>query len=219
MIQQQDFELYAEQKIMNGGIANIWEQRFKECVLSNFLSLSERKILDYGCGDGRYYHYFKQYFIPTNIYGLEVSQTRVERAKTSGWKNITLVGQKQKLPYEDGFFDIVHCDQVIEHIFCNDLDFYLEEIKRVLKTGGIIFFITPNYPIKRIYDFYEVIRFRKWQRFKDDQTHVCFFSFKKALDIFSRYFSNVQVIPSGGLFFKYIPYNFFSHKIFITGIK
>ena len=41
-----------------------------------------------------------------------------------------------ELPFEDGFFDVVHCHNVLMHI--PDTAAVLAEARRVLKTGGII---------------------------------------------------------------------------------
>lgn len=49
---------------------------------------------------------------------------------------------KQALPYEDNFFDLITCTEVIEH-----LEHYretLREIFRVLKSGGLLVLSTPN---------------------------------------------------------------------------
>ena len=47
----------------------------------------------------------------------------------------------EKLPYEDGFFDIVIGIDFIEHI--RDLDRLMNEVTRVLKPGGRAYFTTP----------------------------------------------------------------------------
>ena len=44
--------------------------------------------------------------------------------------------------YEDNSFDVWVCAEVIEHIL--DTDFFIEEIKRVLKPNGYLIITTPN---------------------------------------------------------------------------
>ena len=48
----------------------------------------------------------------------------------------------EKLPFEDGSFDLIVSFQVIEHVV--DYEKYLGEIKRVLSQSGTVLFTTPN---------------------------------------------------------------------------
>lgn len=47
------------------------------------------------------------------------------------------------LPYDDGYFDIVTCFDVVEHLPCNPLT-QLGEVRRTLKAGGYIYLSGPN---------------------------------------------------------------------------
>jgi len=49
----------------------------------------------------------------------------------------------EALPYQDGFFDIVYSSNVLEHV--RDPGKVLSEALRVLKPGGTLFFVIPNY--------------------------------------------------------------------------
>ena len=51
--------------------------------------------------------------------------------------------EKDKLPYEDDHFDYIYFCAVLEHLY--DANFILTEIYRVLKKGGILIIITPNF--------------------------------------------------------------------------
>jgi ubiquinone/menaquinone biosynthesis C-methylase UbiE len=58
----------------------------------------------------------------------------------------------EKLPYEDNFFDVIYSKSVIEHFHYPDIIF--NEAYRVLKPGGIIITLTPEW--QYIYkSFYE----------------------------------------------------------------
>ena len=48
----------------------------------------------------------------------------------------------EKLPFGDGSFDLVHANQVIEHVL--DLDVFVTEIARVLRPGGRAIICTEN---------------------------------------------------------------------------
>jgi len=51
--------------------------------------------------------------------------------------------ETQELPVEDGYFDIVLCSEVIEHMEIDPM-FMLSEINRVLRSGGRLLLTTPN---------------------------------------------------------------------------
>jgi 2-polyprenyl-3-methyl-5-hydroxy-6-metoxy-1,4-benzoquinol methylase len=48
------------------------------------------------------------------------------------------------LPFKDGTFDIIICNQVIEHIPRNKQSDLIHEIYRVLNTNGLLYLATPN---------------------------------------------------------------------------
>ena len=67
----------------------------------------------------------------------------------------------KKIPFPDGHFDVIICQDVIEHI--KDITVPLQNIHDALKKGGIFFF---RIPIKTRYKATEYLRFEK------DPTHV-----------------------------------------------
>ncbi len=48
----------------------------------------------------------------------------------------------------------------------------LDEVGRVLRTGGRLALTTPNYPMKRLFDLRAAIRQRSLGRLRDDPTHI-----------------------------------------------
>lgn len=206
----QDFEKYADQRPMNGLIA----EDFIKVVLPYLEKVNkDALVLDFGCGDGRYFSFFKRFFLEQNIYGVEVSSKRIENCKKIGWDKTFLVKEKNPLPFSDNFFDFINFDQVIEHILEENIDFYINEICRVLKPSGMLIAVTPNYPIKRLYDLAIGLREMSWQKIKDDPTHVSFYNSEKLLGIFKKRFNNVEIISAGGFFYRIFSATFFSHKL------
>nr|MDO8061628.1 class I SAM-dependent methyltransferase [Candidatus Freyrarchaeum guaymaensis] len=49
---------------------------------------------------------------------------------------------REGLPFDDGFFDVVWAEEIIEHLL--DTDAFLDEVHRVLRTGGVLILSTPN---------------------------------------------------------------------------
>ena len=68
------------------------------------------------------------------------------------------VGKGEKLPFADNFFDLVILDNVLDH--CENPIDVLDEINRVIKFGGIIFFRQHvyNYWGKLMRSFMELIK-------------------------------------------------------------
>jgi SAM-dependent methyltransferase len=52
------------------------------------------------------------------------------------------VGSAEQIPYPEGAFDLVFCDNVLEHL--PDPDAAFAEVARVLRPGGAFLFKTPN---------------------------------------------------------------------------
>lgn len=88
------------------------------------------KILDIGCGTGRFIS-----FDPERIEGIDQNEENVKTCKSKGFKVKT--GQATMLPFGDNAFDAVHCSHLIEHLNPYDAYELLSEMNRVLKTDGI----------------------------------------------------------------------------------
>lgn len=98
-----------------------------------------RKVLDIGCYEGTISALIKER--GNEVYGVDISEHAVELAKQKGIK-AKVADVDDGLPFPDNFFDVVVAGEVIEHIL--NVDFLMEEIKRVLKTHGFTVITTPN---------------------------------------------------------------------------
>jgi len=107
-----------------------------------FLEEKEKmKILDIGCGAGT----ISEPLVRKGheVYGIDIMQEAVERARKKGIKAEVFNLNEGKLLYEDEFFDVVFALDVIEHIF--DPEKIIKEIYRVLKKKGYFIVSFPNY--------------------------------------------------------------------------
>jgi len=102
---------------------------------------SDKKILDVGCGKGRFCRKIKDFgFI--NIIGAEPSKELIEVAKGNN-KDIKFVqASVTNLPFGDNEFDALICIEVLEHV--PDTEKAIQEMARVLKPGGKVFIIDKN---------------------------------------------------------------------------
>lgn len=213
----QDFEAYADLKRFNLNVADTWDAALSEAVRLSGQSPDTLRLLDYGCGDGKYFQHliYKHGLRAENVHGVEVSSRRVERCHEMGWTNARLIEGIGLLPYEDASFDIINMMEVIEHIPAKQGECTLDELRRILRPGGMLLISTPNYPIKRFYDWSDALLHRKWSRLKDDPTHVTHFSHRSLRYLLEQSFSLVQARPfKPGYLYKRIRSPWLMHKLF-----
>jgi ubiquinone/menaquinone biosynthesis C-methylase UbiE len=107
-----------------------------------FTSLSEKKILDVGCGSGGFLRRFLDYRAsPGNLYGIDLMAQRIEDARRLHPGINWCVGSAHKLPYADASFDLVMSFVMFSSILDESLrQKIVAEMWRVLKPGGLILF-------------------------------------------------------------------------------
>lgn len=102
--------------------------------------IKQGKVLDVGCAYGFVLKKFPDSF---EKFGLDISEHAIAETRKRLPEAILKVGgAEDKLPFTENFFDIVICNDVIEHL--ENPRAALENIKRVLKTGGVLYITTPN---------------------------------------------------------------------------
>ena len=110
--------------------------------LTEAVRIKDGTMLDIGCGGGLLTESLVYYYPKTKIYGYDVSKTAINYAKKFGSGKVAYsVAENKKLPYRDNFFDVCICLDVMEHI--PDVDFFLKEVKRILKKDGGFFLAVP----------------------------------------------------------------------------
>lgn len=108
------------------------------------LDVGGLRMLDVGCGDAGVPIAFAE--AGAEAYGIEPFEPSVirgaVRAEEHGVAIDLRVGVGEALPYPDAMFDIVVLDNVLEHV--QDRERTLDEIRRVLRPGGILYLVTPK---------------------------------------------------------------------------
>jgi len=97
------------------------------------------RLLDIGCGQGYFLKEAKDK--GWDAYGLDISDYAARHSKKVAGVDIFL-GHIHDARYEDSFFDVVTLWDVLEHT--KDHIKILNEVRRVLKKGGIVVASTPN---------------------------------------------------------------------------
>lgn len=114
-----------------------------------FYPLAEKKILDVGCGSGGTLQSFLRYgAAATNLYGIDLAEHRIERARSVNPVIHWHAGSAHQLPYEDASFDLVTSFVLFSSILSASLRQKIAvELWRVLKPGGLIvlhYFVYAN---------------------------------------------------------------------------
>lgn len=100
-----------------------------------------QKFLDIGCGDGYMATLIQDRC--SRIFGIDISPTALKQAEGRGYSHLQRLDlNEERLPYGDGYFDVVVCLDILEHIF--DPENLLKEIHRVIRRGGILIVSVPN---------------------------------------------------------------------------
>lgn len=97
------------------------------------------RILDVGCGTGANLELLGKY---GEASGVDVSEEALAFCRERGLENVRH-GEAERLPYEDGSFDLVTGLDVVEHL--DDDVAGLSEMHRVLKAGGRALLFVPAF--------------------------------------------------------------------------
>jgi SAM-dependent methyltransferase len=98
-------------------------------------------LLDLGCGDGEFTARLARRVQPARTLGLELIEPLAAAAEARGIE-VHRADLAERLPFADGEIDVVHSNQVIEHLPFTD--HFMREIRRVLKPGGYAVISTNN---------------------------------------------------------------------------
>lgn len=211
----QDFEAYADEKPINYSTSPVWEAAVQAMAAGSGRPVSDLVVLDNGCGDGKLFpNLVRMGFSPSNIYGVEVSQKRVARCHQAGFENAQYLALNQPLPYVDSTFDLLNYLEVIEHVPAKEINFYLAEMVRVMKSDSVAIITTPNYPVKRFIDIYRAFSEKKWDRLRDDSTHVTYYTHHSLRRRLEKFFGKVDIMPyKKGIFYSRIRSPYLMHKM------
>lgn len=103
------------------------------------------KILDAGCGNGRYTRLLVRHSDPDAVVvGFDYSQQMLYRARRRlrRWDVPLAAADLTRLPFADGCFDAAVCGWVIEHL--PDARFGLRELARVIRPGGKLLLLATD---------------------------------------------------------------------------
>jgi SAM-dependent methyltransferase len=115
---------------------------YRKCIFDCLEPTTEQALLlDCGCDDGEWTRQLGTRLGNSRLFGIELMEERRALAVQKGI-DARQADLNDPFPFPDEAFDVVHANQVIEHI--TDTDHFIEEIRRVLKPGGYAVICTEN---------------------------------------------------------------------------
>jgi SAM-dependent methyltransferase len=127
-------------------VQRLWEaseEDYREQILALIPRGANRTLLDAGCDDGSWTAQLAGAagIAPAQVSGIEIVDGPRAAAQARGY-DVRAASLDGRWPFEDGSFDIVHANQVIEHV--HRLDQFATETHRLLRPGGTALICTEN---------------------------------------------------------------------------
>jgi len=110
----------------------------RQIIMAGYVG-KNKKVLDLGCGSGQFVKFLNKR--NNQAEGVEISKKVAKIGQGQGLK-IKITDLHHTFPYNKDTFHAVTAGEIIEHIY--DTDFFLKEIKRILKPNGFLILSTPN---------------------------------------------------------------------------
>jgi ubiquinone/menaquinone biosynthesis C-methylase UbiE len=108
-------------------------------ILEFFGDLVGKRVLDVGCGKGRFARILAERHPGAEIWGLDLAESMLKLAPPAVR---TCAGSMTELPFRDGAFDAAYATESLEHAV--EIERAVAEICRVVKPGGRIVIIDKN---------------------------------------------------------------------------
>lgn len=111
-------------------------------------SVAGKRVLDLACGTGYGSALLAQ--AGAEVTAIDISPEAIREAKARHGDHVKfLIADCHDLPFEDGKFDVVVANEMIEHV--EDHDALIAQAKRVLAEDGLFLVSTPNKPVYNRY--------------------------------------------------------------------
>lgn len=106
------------------------------------LKILPSRILDLGCGTGTAADVLRRYYPRAELFQLDIADSMLKLARQSAPRFFSRTcyvhANAAYLPFHIDSMDIVFCNLMLQ--WCDDLDFVLSEIQRVIRPGGLFIF-------------------------------------------------------------------------------
>jgi len=110
-----------------------------QILLKFFGDLTDKRVLDVGCGKGRFARVLHERNPGAEIWGLDISEEMLRFVPASIH---TRAGSMTELPFADSTFDFAYATESLEHAV--DVKRAVHEMCRVVKPGGKLVIVDKN---------------------------------------------------------------------------
>jgi ubiquinone/menaquinone biosynthesis C-methylase UbiE len=155
-------------------------------------ALRGKRVLDVGCGKGRFARVFLAQEPEAELWGLDISEEML-RFAPEGMR--TRAGSMTELPFADEFFDGAYATESLEHAV--EIDKAVSEICRVVKPGGRIAVIDKNA------DSWGRLKTPEWERWFTRKELERLLA-RHCRQVSSRYVSYWEDVKPDGLFIAWL---------------
>ncbi len=163
-----------------------------QLLLEYFGDLSERRVLDAGCGKGRFARIMKERNPEASIVGLDLAEAMLRFLP----KEIAPCSASMtQLPFSDESFDAAYATESLEHAV--DIEQAVAEICRVVKPGGKIVIIDKN---AEHWGRLETPHWEKWFQRKELEKLLG----RHCTEVSSRFISYWEDVEPDGLFLAWM---------------
>ena len=120
------------------------EKFFIKSMISKFNIKPGSKILDLGCGTGKYTHLFNQFGM--DCLGVDMSREGIQKAKIRSPNSKFIVGDVTNMSFNDNSFDVLFCSglSLFNETDLRALTPFTRSILKYLKNGGLFVFIKTS---------------------------------------------------------------------------
>ena len=136
-------------EVLFGGAAAVMRRQALVPLKAALAGRAATRLLDVGCGTGRFLREVKTNYPRLEATGLDLSAhyLAVARDELRPWSRARLViGAAEAMPFADGQFDAVTCIYLFHELPRGVRRAVVSEIRRVLKPGGMLVFVDSLQP-------------------------------------------------------------------------
>lgn len=158
--------------------------------VASLLPTSYSRILEVGCATGGFSEHL---VLPCEYWGIEPNPTAASAAKERIERVLVGTYDEVESQLPDDHFDLVICNDVIEHMV--DHDAFLQRVKKKMTRDGVIVGSIPN--IRHITALAKLLIWKDWPYAESgilDRTHLRFFTARSLRRTFDSHGYQTEVI-------------------------